>query len=198
VKKRFGKGRLSTALAVAGVAFTGAIGIGAAEGQSTVEPPSAETQPRAMAVDPVQAQAFEVLRRPQRDSDALPGKVKGPFGANLDLARRVSGPAGDVRVVPASDGQLCLRAEDGSGSAWTCVSTARAKAGLLMLTLRGEGVADVNLYGLVPDGIRSVSLQDASGSRQLSVLDNVYTAISSDPKTLSFDGGSGAQTVSVP
>jgi hypothetical protein len=197
-KMKVTKNRLASLLAVGGLAVVGGAGIGVAQGDPAAPIVSANTQARVTAIGADQASAFGILRRDQRASDAIATNAKGPFGANLTLARRVTGDAGDVRVVPANDDYLCLRGEDSVGSVWTCTPTDVAEAGRLVLSLRTPGSSSVPVYGVVPDGVKSVTLTDATGTRALAVDNNVYTVVADSPTSVEYSDGSGTETVRVP
>ena len=190
--------RLASLLAASGLAVIGGIGLGVAQGDSAVPAVSANTQSRVTDTDSAQARAFGVLRRTQQASDGIATTAKGPFGANLNLARRVMSEAGEVRVVPADDDYLCLRGEDSVGSVWTCTPTAVAANGRLVLSVRTPGEASVPLYGLVPDGVKTVALTDAAGVRKLPVTDNVYGAIADEPTSVEYTDANGTESVQVP
>jgi hypothetical protein len=153
---------------------------------------------RATSVDGAQAAAFRVLRRAQNSSDAVTGQVSGPFGANLDLARSVQTSAGRVWVVPAR-GEVCLRALDGVGAAWSCAPTSAAADGALMLSLRKpDSAAPVAVFGLVADNVDLVELASAGAEGPVSVVDNVFGAKVVRPKAVTLHRGGTATAFDVP
>ena len=157
------------------------------------------TSPEVRSVPAAQAAAFAILRRPLRASDAFeairPGA--GPLGANPALARTVREPAGGlsagiVSVVPAN-GALCLRVPfsfDG-GAQWFCQPLAAAREGRLIMALRPAGplrAGEQLLVGLVPDGVRTVTVTAAAGSpRTVPVRSGVYDVQLSTPRRVSID-----------
>ncbi len=168
------------------------------------------TAPEVHAVAAAQAQAFGILRRPRRASDAFavlhPGA--GPLGANPALARTLHEPAGGlsagiVSVVPAS-GAVCLRVPFPTGGAqWFCQPLAAARAGKLVMALRPGGRlrdGEQLLVGLVPDGVRGVTVTTATGTRRaVPVRSNVYDVQLSSPRrvTIALPGG-GVRRYSAP
>jgi hypothetical protein len=186
--------RAATGAALA-VALAGGVVFGVAQGDPAPPPTVIEPdgQPRKAAVDPAEAAAFTILRRPQHAGDALPGRPSGPFGANLDLARGADTPLGSIRVVPASGGQLCLRVQTASKLAWTCTSVKFAAQGRLVLTFRGvDRGGPAEIFGLVPDGAREVRIASARGETAHPVTDNLYAATADGPRSISFTDASGS------
>jgi len=183
------------------------VSAGAAAGISSVlsqgaSTPIARTQapPREVRTVPAaQAAAFAILRQPLRRSDAFaqihPGA--GPAGANPNLARTLHEPvgglsAGSVSVVPAR-GSLCLRAPfvGALAAQWWCQPIAQARQGRLLMALRPAGplrAGNELLIGLVPDGVRSVTVTAAGGVRRtVAVRENVYETQIYAPKTIAID-----------
>jgi hypothetical protein len=145
------------------------------------------------------ASSFGILRRPLRRSDAFaqirPGA--GPVGANPDLARTLSEPAGglsagSVSVVPAN-GWVCLRVPLAGevGAQWWCQTVAQAREGRLLMALRPPGrlrASNQLLIGLVPDGVRSVTVSAAGGVRRVvAVRENVYDTQIYAPTNVALD-----------
>jgi hypothetical protein len=162
------------------------------------------------AVPPAEAASFAILHRPLRSSDAFaavhPGS--GPVGANPALARTVSEPksglsAGVVSVVPAN-GWVCLRVPFAKGGAqWWCQTLALARSGKLVMALRPPGplrAGEQLLVGLVPDGVRAVTVAAAGGVRHsVPVRSNVYDTQIYAPHSISIDlPGSGAHRYAAP
>lgn len=169
------------------------------------------TVPEIHSVTAAQAAAFSILRRPLRAGDAFavihPGA--GPLGANPALARTVHEPAGRlsagiVSVVPAN-GALCLRVPfsyDG-GAEWFCQPVAAAREGRLLMALRPAGplrASEQLLVGLVPDGVRSVTVTTAAGSRRtVPVRSGIYDVQLSAPRKVSIDlPGGGVRSYPAP
>jgi hypothetical protein len=151
--------------------------------------------PRVESTDSAQTQLFGVLREPQDPPGASQSQPTGPFGANLHLAHVVDSAAGPVWVVPGN-GYVCLRAEDSVGSAWACVPTALAKEGKLMLSLRSpEGGSETSVYALLPDGVKTASVETLTSSRELQVSDNVVATQIVSPQTLVFADAHGKKRV---
>ena len=153
------------------------------------------SQPAADSVDPALSTDFQVFRRAQRPGEALDGT--GPFGANLALARRVDTAAGPLWVVPGR-GVVCLRADDGVGSGWSCATDGQAAGGSLMLAMRGA-TEEARLFGLLPDGASQPVLTTASGSAGVDPgADDVFGANVDGAGTLHYYEGGESRTVSTP
>jgi hypothetical protein len=176
------------------------------------------TPPATIAAVPAaEAAPFAVLRRARTVSDAFrelqPGL--GPMAANPALARTVREPvgglsAGFVSIVPARGG-VCLRIPrvpyPAAGAVWWCQSTALARTGLLRVGLRAPGpraaapavLGNQLLIGLVPDGVRSVTVTTATGvHRRVAVRSNLYDAQIYSPRRISFELAGATLSVSAP
>jgi hypothetical protein len=150
------------------------------------------------AVPTAEAASFAVLRRPLRPTDAFVAlhRGSGPLGANPALARTLSEPkgelsAGTVSIVPAN-GSVCLRVPFTEGGAqWWCQPLRVARMGKLVTALRPAGslrASEQLLVGLVPDGVKHVTVSTADGTRRsLPVRSNVYDAQIFAPRTISID-----------
>ena len=176
-------------------------------------------RPEIHAIQAAQSASFGVLRRPQhpRDLFATLHAGSGPLGANPSLARSVAMPAGALAprllsVVPAN-GSICLRLLFSSGVVyWECRTTGQAVEGELIAGLRRAGAragrrpvppprsSSQFIVGLVPDGVRAVTITAARGvSRTLAVGANVYAATIFAPRTISFVlPGRGARSYPAP
>jgi hypothetical protein len=171
--------------------------LSAGTGTPVVRPRAA--LPEVRTVPAAEAAAFAILRQPLHASDAFaqihPGA--GPDGANPNLARTLREPAGGlsagtVSVVPA-DGWVCLRVPFVGirAAQWWCQTLAQARAGRLLMALRPAGplrASDQLLIGLVPDGVRSVTITAAGGVRRVvAVRENVYDTQIYTPRTIAID-----------
>ena len=154
------------------------------------------------AVPSAEAATFAILRAPRTTADDFrsiqPGA--GPLGANPSLARTALRPGRRdglaprlVSVVPA-DGAVCLRLLITSQeSRWWCASEAAARRGALTVALLPAGPAPVQrtrqfIVGLVPDGVRSVTIGSfGGGGHKVPVHRNVYAKEMFAPATISFE-----------
>ena len=157
--------------------------------------------PETSSIPAAEAAAFGVLRRPRTGADDFkqirPGA--GPLGANPNLARTVLAPASRadlvprlVSVVPASTG-VCLRVLASQGYAqWWCVPTARAVSGSLIIALLPPSPTPTAasrqfVLGLVPDGVKTVTIRSAGGvGHKLTVRSNVYATAAFRPVSIAF------------
>jgi hypothetical protein len=147
-------------------------------------------------------EAMSVLKQPRSPSDSMPAataerfRERGAFGMNPALSRRTTGDTThSVFVVPARD-HVCLSLTVGQGANMTCAETSdvtAGKVGAATVTLEGGAIG---IYGMVPDGVRSVAL--ATGKTDMTTIatvDNTYfTAVpeATPLRTISFVGPSGA------
>lgn len=156
-------------------------------------PPPADSAAMVSQSPSDQAATYAVLKREKRASDDPGTGPKGPFGSNLELARKVQTSAGTVRVVPANEA-ICLRADTKTGSAWACTSTADAKAGRLILSMRrpGSQVTEA-VFALIPDEVRSVAADVGDAKPRISVTDNIAALESTTADALVITDVDGAQ-----
>lgn len=186
---------LVVALALLVVGAVGAV----ADGDDS-NPPSAGIA-QITTIEPEAKDALEVLDESRASSDALPDQVadkmdeEADFGMNPDLSRLSIGNAtSSVYVIPARD-RVCASITVGQGANITCPSTedvADGKVGAATVVLETGGIA---IYGLVPDGVESVSVQTGtSASTELATEDNAYYTVVSPGtplRTISYVGPSG-------
>jgi hypothetical protein len=182
---------------VAVVVLSAVVAAGTSLALGRGRPVMARATSEVRAVPPGEAASFRILRRPLRAGDAFvalrPGS--GPVGADAALARTVRVPGGGlaiggVSVVPAN-GWVCLRVPIVSGARWWCQTLALAREGKLIVALRPSGplrrVGRQFLAGLVPDGVRSVSVTTAGGAgRRLRVRSNVWSAVIDAPLSVAI------------
>ena len=190
----------SAAIAVAVATLTSGAGPASPPAAAPPQPVHAAV-PEVSAVPQVQAAAFAILRRPRTAADAFaeihPGA--GPFGANPMLARTALAPARPggvvprlVSVVPAA-GNVCLRILEAVRVAqWWCTPTARARRGALIVALlppapTPAAASTQFVIGLVPDGVRSVTVDGlGGGGHKLAVRRNVYATALYGPQKITF------------
>jgi hypothetical protein len=159
--------------------------------------PNREAKPKVAAVSAEQATGFAILRRPQIAGDRLPkshgemleGGLIGHAGLNPELARRAVTQLGDVWVVPGN-GFIALGVDGGD---MVCSRTAIAARQGMVTWTSDSGAAQDLVQGLVPDGVREVSLFAANDvSTTVLVNDNVYgTVLDGHLRLVRFVGPSG-------
>jgi hypothetical protein len=161
-------------------------------------PPSNEP---VAAIQPEAADAMEVLDQPRASGDAIPEDVSEPltntadFGMNPGLSRRaVANVSHSLYVVPA-DGYVCATLTVGEGANISCAETetiASGESGPATVSLEGGAIA---IYGMLPDGVESVSLQTGeSNSAAVEVIDNAYYTVvpaGTALRNVSYTGPSG-------
>ncbi|NLT07868.1 MAG: hypothetical protein GXY03_16400 [Solirubrobacterales bacterium] len=169
------------ALPVVAVLGFGAVGAIAEDDDSN--PPS-EAGAMVTAVEPEAAEVASVLAEDRVAADAMPEEVAGDIGARADfgmnpgLSRRaIANTTSSVFVVPARE-HVCVALTIGAGAGAICPPTDDLRSGR-----GGAGTAvlptgDIAVFGVVPDGVDSVSVQTGeSDARTVAVEDNAYYAV---------------------
>ena len=109
-------------------------------------------------------------------------------------------PEARIWVAPRYDGTVCLLPllRDAQGPAETCATAEEAASGRLLMT-QSRSNEDVDVYGLVPDGVDHVVVQLADGSRhELPVVGNAYAAHFDQPTDkLAFTGSDGEHQLAI-
>lgn len=172
-----------------------ALGVGAGvaaavDGSSHASgPPASGQQPIASVPQDVQSR-FGVMRaQPSGMPDAIRRSVfdsssaESRYGANPDLANRVTAGGATMWVVPGGSG-MCLfvanpdpKRHPGALGSSACASQADADAGrILMAHLAGPGAPITATYGVVPDGSRVEVTTRRGESHAVPVTSNVYVS----------------------
>jgi hypothetical protein len=163
--------------------------------------PPGEGVAQVTEVERSAAEALAVFGKSRTAADVLSREVarsvdKRPiFGVSPDLSRlSIGNTSNSVYVLPARD-HVCAMLTVGEGANMTCppteqVATGRAGAATVLLQ-----TGDIAVYGIVPDGVGSVSVQTgASSSVATEVRDNAYYAVVQSGtalRTISYSGPSG-------
>lgn len=138
--------------------------------------------------------AASIIRDPGVDRGAA--HAIAPASSETLAAAGAAVPRADLWVAPRDDGTECLLAQpaDAQGPAELCASLDEAGSGHLFMT-QSKSESDVELYGLVPDGVEAVTVTFADGSStRLPVADNAYAARFAKPTaTVAFADASGAE-----
>lgn len=155
---------------------------------------------RVQAVDPGAAAAVGLLREQRTSADEMPGQVaarmtaNAPFGVNPGLSRLAIGNAtNSVYVIPAS-GRVCASLTVGEGANLICPSTgdvAGGRAAPATVTIETGGIA---IYGIVPDGVESVTVRMADSSTEVGTERNAYYTVvpqGTALRAVGYDGPSG-------
>lgn len=161
-------------------------------------------------IAPAISDQLAVLRRPLNDGDAIPSGVEVTDGyIDWAHARRIApvAPGGDrgadtissaLWLSPATDGSVCLQPKppEADGPALACADAGQVAAGQLVMTQTWDR-SNVELYGVVPDGVTSVRVTFEDGSvRSLPVGENVYSARFDKPtRTVAFTDADGSRHV---
>jgi hypothetical protein len=141
---------------------------------------NAITVPVVGALPAADASTWSALTRPpgdaERDADNArllkDGQENSRFGLNAGLARQLAVRDGHSIWLMPGNGFVCIgaRGPGDTGMGASCNTDDAARAGALTT---GDGT---NVFGIVPDGVRSVTVTDAdTGLRHDEpVTDNVY------------------------
>ncbi len=158
------------------------IAVGAIAADDESGPPGADDA-RISAIEPDAKEALDVLDQRRVVGDALPEDLtermdeNANYGMNPDLSRlSIANATHSVYVLPAND-RVCAALTIGEGANLSCRSTgevADGEAGAATV-LVSTGIA---VYGLVPDGVESVSVQTGTDeSTLLDVENNAYYTV---------------------
>jgi hypothetical protein len=137
--------------------------------------------PQVTAIEPEAQDAASVLEEPRVASDAIPDPVADEldehptFGMNPGLSRLAIGSASNSVYLLPADGHVCSAVTAGDGAHIGCVETSDLAAGHSGPGLVSQGGVVV-IYGLVPDGVESVTVETESGSQSVAVDGNAYLA----------------------
>jgi hypothetical protein len=166
--------------------------------------------PSGFAVLNTSAKPDDVV--PKEVSTALAESVQPEFtSADIRAARRVLADE-PVWLVPAVEGRLCMvrlvfplvtgaQGRDlGPIPAQVCASEAEARAGELVsthsLATSATRRASTSIVGIVPDGVRQVSLISRLGtSTTLPVIRNSYATVALEPASVTFVVDRGGRRV---
>lgn len=173
--------------------------VGAIAGGDESSPPSAG-HAQVQAIEPDASQALSVLEQSRTVADDLPAGLAArmdrhaPFGMNPALSRIAIGNAtNSVYVIPAN-GHVCATLTIGEGANLSCRPTEDIAAGDVGPATVGLEGQDVAIYGLVPDGVDSVSIGTATSSIEVETERNAYYTVvpaGTQLRTASYDGPSG-------
>jgi hypothetical protein len=161
-------------------------------------PPQADVE-QVAAVEPEARGAMAIFARPLPAGGAMPEEVareideRPVFGVNPDLSRLAVANATISMYVAPARGHVCAVLADPMGHTTTCPSTAdivRGKAGPATVAFpEGTGI-----YGVVPDGVESVSVRAGSDSVDVPVQANAYYTVmprGAPLRTLAYVGPAG-------
>lgn len=195
-------GTLKRNITIAAVALASVVAMAvAAVAQSSGGNPPGEGVAQVTTVEQDAREAMDVLDEPRTSDDAMPAAAAdaidehGRFGGNPDLSREaIDTLSNDVHVIPADD-HVCTTLTVGQGTSMSCAETsdlAAGQVGAATVTLEGGGIA---IYGIVPDGVGSVSVNTGtSSSTSVGTQENAYFTVvpkGTVLRSLSYTGPSG-------
>ena len=189
------------------VLVVGALSVAAiaATDDGAVRAPDAD-EPAIEAVEATAADSFGFLEEPQTAADRLPEgaavEARLPYGANVELSRRVAwGDGVEVFAVPGR-GFICTVIPNPEGATGGCQPSDLIQKGT------GTGPSLIHsakvdkVYAVVPDGVESVTLAVESGkSIEVAVQNGGYyveVPTADPPRTVVYDGPNGHVTQQVP
>jgi len=183
-----------------GMALLAVGAVGAIADRDESNPPGAD-QPQITAIEPDAKQSMAVLREKRSAGDALRDDLAGrmdrraSFGLNPDLSRlAIKNATYSVYVIPAH-GHVCATLTDPEGAGIICPPTDDVVKGQVGPATAGLQTGGVAIYGMVPDGVDSVSVQTgASESIDVVTERNAYYTVtpSGTPlRTVRYVGPSG-------
>lgn len=184
---------------VAVVGLLAVVSVGVAENDSS-EPPGSDARQIA-AIEADAKEAISTLERARKGIDALPGELRDElndramFGMNPDLSRLSIGNAtSSVYLVPAR-GHVCAALTAAEGVGTICPSTGEIESGDAGPSTVVLARRDIAIYGVVPDGVTSVSVQTGSAdSTRIAVSGNAYYTVipaGTPLRTVSYAGPDG-------
>jgi hypothetical protein len=181
---------------------TGLLAVGAAAAVASGENGSSPSMghEQVQSIDGAAATAVGVLREQRSSTDGMPPQVAArmaahaPFGMNPALSRRAIGNAtNSVYVIPAR-GRVCASLTVGDGANLICPSTgdvASGRSAPATVTIETGGIA---VYGIVPDGVASVTVRTAGSSAVVATERNAYYTVvpgGTELRTVAYEGPSG-------
>jgi hypothetical protein len=181
-------------------AFLSIVAVGAIASGYGDDPPGSDVEQIA-AIESEASEAMAVLATARDGGDALPAELaegldeRARFGMNPDLSRRsIANMTNSLYAVPAS-GHVCAVLTLGDGANGICPSTAEIAAGEAPPATVVLDTGDIGIYGLVPDGVESVSVEiDGAEPEEAQVEGNGYYAVvdaETAIETVSYDGPGG-------
>lgn len=191
--------KVLTVVAASTIAIGGALGATAIIVGADEDKPEMKKVALPVAVeqfDPAVANAFSVAERPRQaipaSQVAITSRAKG---ADPDAAReaRRSPNGGTVSILPTSDG-LCIASTSGVES--DCYEAPQTVTVTAVICAPGLPPDEVEVFGIAPDGIDSVSVSREDGSSSTAAVQGniyIYRAAKDLPRpvSVSWKGASG-------
>lgn len=188
---------LAASAAVAGAAAGTAIAVGAAGDDDQAAGPKTVIEPAtAQQFLPSVAKAMSVTRTPATqipdDIVSITSRLRGANGDAAHLARKAP-DGGAVYVLPSDEG-VCLSSTKGVEAG--CYDGPVTVTAASVVCAPGLPVDAVEVFGIAPDGIDSVSVALDDGSRRSVAVEGnvyIYRATKADPRplTISWTGPPG-------
>lgn len=194
------------ALTAAATAATVVLSAGSSVGDQPQRAPLTEA-PRHYTKDALSARLtkrFGVLRRAATAADKLPSdalRASATYGSIPDAARKArNGVHGPLYVIPGVQERVCLMASNGGGGCNHLDTDGNTQLVTTIDHVPWLDDGQVEIQGLVPDGVRSVTVTLRSGaSRTLNVINNVYDGVlPGGPKTVIWSDGTAVEAPWMP
>jgi hypothetical protein len=191
----------TTVCAVCSMAFLAAVAHGDGNGSPPPSGGPGEGIPQVSAIEEEAQDALAILDQTRVASDAMPTEVAedldadADFGMNPELSRESIGNIShSVYVIPAN-GHVCWSLTVGDGANISCDETEHVVEGTTAPTTVVLEGGDIAVYGIVPDGVGSVTIETGiSDADELDVSENAYYVVvpsGTALRTLGYAGPSG-------
>jgi hypothetical protein len=190
-------------LVLVGLLVIASVGLAGNDGSN---PPGSDL-PQVTSVEPQAMDALSVFEDDRIVADRLPDLVSekmdehASFGRNPHLARLSIGNATNaVYLVPAHD-HVCVVLTDAEGASVACPSTEDIARGQAGPGTAGLADRDIAIYGVVPNGVKSVLVNtDGSSTIEMPTENNAYYTVvpaGTPIRTVSYTGPSGPVEFSI-
>lgn len=163
--------------------------------------PRGAGMPQISEIEPEAREAMAVFDRPRGEGDALPANLAtrmdahADFGMNPGLSRlSIGNLSNSVYVIPARD-HVCAVLTLGEGANLSCPTTEAIAAGKAAAATVVLETGDIAVYGIVPNGVRSVAVRTGtSESNDIEASNNSYYTVvpaGAPLRTVGYTGPSG-------
>ena len=164
--------------------------------------PPSDGPSQVTAIEPEAKEAMAVLDEARTTEDGLPAVLAAKmdehsdWGMNPSLSRlSIGNMTNSLYVIPAS-GHVCAALTVGEGANLSCPPTADIAAGTARAATVTLETGGIGIYGLVPDGVESVSVQTGtSDSTAVATQGNAYYTVvpaGTPLRTVGYTGPSGS------
>ncbi|MEX1142470.1 MAG: hypothetical protein WD993_03585 [Thermoleophilaceae bacterium] len=191
------KRNIAIALAAAALVAVTAIAATAQDGDST---PPGSGVPQATTIEEAAKDAAAILRTERTAEDAVRTELAekidehGRFGVNTALSRLAIGTISNSLYLLPATGHVCAALTLGEGASMSCVPTDELAAGNVGPGMAGLPGGAIAIWGIVPDGVDSVTVAAGPHSTEVETQGNAYLAVvpaGAAVETATYTGPSG-------